>query len=455
MRSNACKRIASLPSVCRTSLGRFQSARKLLELWASPCACAWSDLKCSKVSGTFSLRSHACKRIANLPRVCRTSLGRFQSARKLLELWSSPSACAWSNLKCPKVPGTFSLRSNACKRIAILPRVCRRSLGRFQSARKLLELWASPCACAWSDLKPPKVPGTFSLGSNGCKRIPRLPRVWRTSLGQFQSARKLLELWAYPCACAWSDLKCPKVPGTFSLRSNACKRIASLPRVCRTSLGRFQSARKPLELWASPCACAWSGLKCPKVPGTFSLRSNACKRIASLPRVCRTYLGRFQSARKLLELSASPCACAWSDVKCPKVPGPFSLRFNACKRIASLPRVCRTSLGRFQSARKLLELWASPCACAWSDLKPPKIPGTFSLGSNGCKRIPRLPRVWRTSLGQFQSARKLLELWAYPCACAWSDLKCPKVPGTFSLRSNACKRIASLPRVSRTSLGRF
>ena len=401
------------------------------------------------------MRSNACKRIANLPRVCRTSLGRFQSARKLLELWASPCACVWSDLKCPKVSGTFTFRSNACKRIASLPRACRTSLGRFQSARKLFELWASPCACAWSDLKCPKVPGTFSLRSNACKRIASLPRVCRTSLGRFQSARKLLELWVSPCACVWSDLKCPKVSGTFSLRSNACKRIASLPRACRTSLGRFQSARKLLELWASPCACAWSDLKCPNVPGTFSLRSNACKRIASLPRVCRASFGRFQSARTLLALWASPWACAWSDLKCPKVPRTFSLRSNACKRIASLPSVCRTSLGRFQGGRKLLELWASPSAFAWSDLKCPKVAGTFSLGSNACKRIARLPRVWRTSLGRYQSARKLLELWASPCACAWSDLKCPNVPGTFSLRSNACKRMASLPKVCKTSLGRF
>ena len=229
---------------------------KLLELSASQCACAWSDLKCPKVAGTFTLRSNACKRIASLPSVCRTSLGRFQSARKLLELWASPSACAWSDLKCPKVPGTFSLRSNACKEIASLPRVCRTSLGRFQSARKLLELWASPCACAWSELKCPKVPGTFTLISNACKRIASLPGFWRTSLGRFQSARKLLELWTSPCACAWSDLKCPKVPGTFSLRSNASKRIVSLPRVGRTSLGQFQSARKILALYGSRCACA-------------------------------------------------------------------------------------------------------------------------------------------------------------------------------------------------------
>ena len=275
-----------------------------------------------------------------------------------------------NHLKCPKVRGTFSLGSNASKRIASLPRVCRTSLGRFQSARKLLALWASPCACAWSDLKCPKVQATFSLRSNACKRIASFPRVRRTSLGRFQSARKLLALWASPCACVWSDLKCPKVRETFSLRSNACKRIASLPRVCRTSLGRFQSARKLLALWASPCACAWSDLKWPKVRGTFSLRSNACKRIASLPRVCRTSLGRFQSARKLLALWASPCACAWSDLRWPKVRGTFSLRCKACKRIASLPRVCRASLGRFQSARKLLALWASPCACAWSDRWP-------------------------------------------------------------------------------------
>ena len=300
--------------------------------------------------------SNASKQIASLPRVFRTSLGRFQSARKLLALWPSPCACAWSDLRCPKNRRTFSFRSNASKCIDSLPRVCRTSLGRFQNARKRLALWASPCACAWSDLKCPKVRGTFSLPSNPCKRIASFPRVCRTSLGRFQSARKLLALWASPCACAWSDLKCPKVWGTFSLRSNACKRIASFPRLCRTSLGRFQSARKLLELWASQCACAWSDLKCPKVQGTFSLRNNACKRIASLPRLCRTSLGRFQSARNLLELWASPCACAWSHLylKCPKVRCTFNLRFNACKRIGSLPRVCRTSLGRFQSPTKLL-----------------------------------------------------------------------------------------------------
>ena len=161
--------------MCRTSLGRFQSARKLLAFLASPCACACSDLRCPKVRGTFDLRSHACKRMASSPRVCRTSLGRLQSARKLLALWASPCACTWSDLGCPKVRGTFSLRSNACKRIVSLPRVCRTSLGRLQSARKLLALWASPCACTWSDLGCPKVRGTFSLRSNACKRIVSLP----------------------------------------------------------------------------------------------------------------------------------------------------------------------------------------------------------------------------------------------------------------------------------------
>ena len=371
-----------MPRVCRTSLGRFTSSWKLLELWLSPCACTWSDVMCRKVRRTFSLGSNACKRVASLPRVCRANLGRFQSARKLLALWACRCACAWSDLKCPKVRGTFSLRSNACKRFASLPRLCRTSLGRFQSARKLLALWASPCACAWPDLKCPKVPAIFSLRSNACKRIVSLPRVCRTSLGRFQRARKPLSLWASPCACAWSELKCPKFRGTFSFRSNACKRIASFPSVCRTSLGRFQSARKLLALWASPCACAWSGLKCPKVQGTFSLRSNAWKRIASLPRVCRTILGRFQSARKLLALWPSSCACAWSDLRCPKVRATFSLRSNVCKGIASLPRVCRTSLCRFQIARRPLALWAILCARVWSDLKCPKVRATFSFRSN-------------------------------------------------------------------------
>ena len=95
--------------------------------------------------------------------------------------------------------------------------------------------------------------------------------VAHCSLGRLQRARKLLALWACACACAWSDLKCPRVRGTFSLRSNACNRIARLPRVCRTCFGRFQCARKLLALWASACTCAWSDLKCPKVQGTFIL----------------------------------------------------------------------------------------------------------------------------------------------------------------------------------------
>ena len=93
------------------------------------------------------------------------------------------------------------------------------------------------------------------------------PRVLKVSWHFGIGPNKFCRLWAAgksfasvrsQTKCAWNDLKCPKVPGTFSFRSNACKRIASLPRVCRTSLGRFQSARKLLELWASPCACAWS-----------------------------------------------------------------------------------------------------------------------------------------------------------------------------------------------------
>ena len=59
--------------------------------------------------------------------------------------------------------------------------------------------------------------------------------------------------------------KCAKVQGTLSSRSNLFKRLAGLLRVCRTSLGRFQTARKLLALWALTCACDSSDLKCAKV----------------------------------------------------------------------------------------------------------------------------------------------------------------------------------------------
>ena len=145
-----------------------------------------------------------------------------------------------------------------------------------------------------------------------------------------------------------------KVLGTLSSRCNDCKRLAGLPRVYRTILGRFQTARKLLALWASACACAGSDLRWAKVLGTLSSRSNDCERLADLPRVCRTILGRFQTARK-----PSSCACAGSDLKCAKVLGTLSSRSNDCKRLAGLPRVYRTILGQFQTARKLLALWAS------------------------------------------------------------------------------------------------
>ena len=91
-----------------------------------------------------------------------------------------------------------------------------------------------------------------------------------------------------------SDLKCAKVRGTLSSRPDHFKRLAGLPRVCRTSLGRFQTVRKLLTLWASACACAGSDLKCAKVRGILSSRSDHFKRLAGLPRVCRTSLGRFE-----------------------------------------------------------------------------------------------------------------------------------------------------------------
>ena len=219
------------------------------------------DLKSGKVRGTLSSRSNVFKKLAGLLRVCRTSLGRFQTATKLLALLASASACAASDLNCAEVRDTLSSRSNVFKRLAGLPRVCRTSLGRFRTARKLLAFWASTCACAASDLNWAEVWGTLSSRSNVFKGLAGQPRVCRTSLGRFQTDRKLFALWASACACAASDLKCGEVRATLCSRSNVFKRLAGLPRVCRTSLGRFQTARKLLAVWASACACAASDLK--------------------------------------------------------------------------------------------------------------------------------------------------------------------------------------------------
>ena len=131
-------------------------------------------------------------------------------------------------------------------------------------------------------------------------------------------------------------------------------------------------------------------------------------------------------------------------LKCAKVRGTLCSRFNACKRLAGFPRVCTTSLGPLQSAKKLIPLWASACACAAHDLKCAKIRGTLSLRSNACKRLAGLPRVCRKNLGRFQSARKLFPLWAFECACAGHDLRCAKVWGILSSRSNACKKTRRL-----------
>ena len=365
------------------------------------CACAAYDLNCAEVWGTLSSRSNVFKRLAGLLRVCRTSLVRFQTARKLLALWASACACAASDLNCAEIRGTLSSRSNVFKRLAGLPRVCRTSLGRFRTARKLLALWASACACAAYDINCAEVRGTLSSRSNVFKRVAGLPRVCRTSLYRFRTARKLLALWASTCACAAYDLNCAEVRGTLSSRSNVFKRLAGMPRVCRTSLGRFRTARKLLALWASTCACGASDLNCAEVRGTLSSRSNVFKRLAGLPRVCRTSLGRFQTARKLLALWASACACAASDLNCAEVRGTLSSRSNVFKRLAGLPRVCRTSLGRFRTARKLLALWASTCACAAYDLNCAEVRGTLGSRSNVFKRLAGLPRVCRTSLGRF------------------------------------------------------
>ena len=106
--------LAVLPRVCRTSLGGFQSACNIFPLRNSACTWAAPEIKCAKVKGTLTLQSDACKRLPGLPRSdCRKSLGRFQIAWQPFALWASTYSCAAPDLKCAKVQGTLSLRSNA------------------------------------------------------------------------------------------------------------------------------------------------------------------------------------------------------------------------------------------------------------------------------------------------------------------------------------------------------
>ena len=101
-----------------------------------------------KVCDALSSRSKACKWLAGLPRNCRKSLGRFQKRQETLP---TLGACLCMRCPLPRVRYVFDalrLRSNACKWLAGLPRVCRKSLGQFQNARKLFPFWAFACACA-------------------------------------------------------------------------------------------------------------------------------------------------------------------------------------------------------------------------------------------------------------------------------------------------------------------
>ena len=123
--------------------------------------------------------------------------------------------------------------------------------------------------------------------------------------------------------------------------------MVSLPRVCKTSFGRFQIARKLLELWASPCACAWSYVKCPKVPGTFTFRSNA-----------------LESAQTSIADSGQ-AGDSFARVRSQsKSPGKMAIRLQALDRKVNVPGTFghftsdqAHAQGKAQSSKSFLALW--------------------------------------------------------------------------------------------------
>ena len=89
----------------------------------------------------------------------------------------------------------------------------------------------------WLSLLANEITGNF-ISSSGCGPDCPMCQVTFSTLG-------------FRLRMRCTQPKVRESSGTLSWRSNACKQLARLPRVCRTSLGRFRRARKLLELWAS------------------------------------------------------------------------------------------------------------------------------------------------------------------------------------------------------------
>ena len=207
------------------------------------------------VCGAFSSRSNTCKWLAGLPRVCRKSLGRLRSAWRLPTL----GACLRMHFPLPRVRevcDALSSRFNACKWLAGLPRVCRKSLGRFQSAWRLCLLWAPACACTSPYLGCAKFVALYvcdlklANDSQACHEFAE--NVWADSI-------KCLEILPTLGACLL--MRCPYLgcaslwPFKFAIkRLQITRRLgASLQR---KFVGCFQSAWKLCPLWEPACACA-------------------------------------------------------------------------------------------------------------------------------------------------------------------------------------------------------
>ena len=91
------------------------------------------------------------------------------------------------------------------------------------------------------------------------KMTRRLPESLQKQFGPFLKRQETLPTLGLCLRMRRSLSRVPEVCDALSSRSNACKWLAGLPRVCRKSLIRFQNARKLCPLWARACAVPYLG----------------------------------------------------------------------------------------------------------------------------------------------------------------------------------------------------
>ena len=144
-------------------------------------------------------------------------------------------------------------------------RSAKNSLAVWNRPKIVLQTLGKPASRLQSLDRELKVPRTFTHFRSDPAHAQEEAQSAKSFLAVWNRPKIVLQTLDKPASHLQSldrELKVPRTfahfMGTLRSRSKDCKRLAGLPRVCRTILGRFQTARKLLALWASSCACAGS-----------------------------------------------------------------------------------------------------------------------------------------------------------------------------------------------------